>query len=167
MPNTPSTMTIRPAIAEDADALSALLNAIIEIGGTTAIENPLTPAEFRSWFITNPDSLSCAVAVDRGGGLAGFQALQLNRDLPQDWADIATFARVAPKLTGVGTALFEQTRSIADGLGVRFINATIRADNAQGLGYYAKMGFETYAVKQQVPLTNGTPVDRISKRYAL
>lgn len=44
-------------------------------------------------------------------------------------------------------------------------NATIRADNAGGLAYYARMGFQDYAVARGVPLADGTPVDRISRRY--
>jgi hypothetical protein len=48
---------------------------------------------------------------------------------------------------------------------MEFINATIRADNTGGLAYYAKMGFETYGITKDVPLLDGTPVDRINKRF--
>jgi hypothetical protein len=46
------------------------------------------------------------------------------------------------------------------------VNATIRADNHSGLPYYEKMGFTTYKIVEAAPLKNGTPVDRICKKYS-
>jgi len=71
------------------------------------------------------------------------------------------------KIRGVGSALFPVTRVAAEELGLKFINATIRADNVSGLAYYAKMGFETYDRLVQIPLLDGTPVDRIKKRFRI
>ncbi|MGO7580785.1 N-acetyltransferase family protein, partial [Rhizobium ruizarguesonis] len=76
--------------------------------------------------------------------LVGFKSLSLYGDPPKGFADIATFARMTPRTPGVGTALFPATRDAAEEFGIEFINATIRADNVSGLGYYTKMGFKTY-----------------------
>jgi hypothetical protein len=38
-------------------------------------------------------------------------------------------------------------------------------DNRVGLAFYEKMGFRTYETLRRVPLRDGTPVDRILKRY--
>ncbi len=160
-----SDITTRTATLDDAQELCALLNQIIEIGGTTAFETPLTVTQFSDCFLRGPEYWSCYVAVDTRGALAGFQALKHHAGLRDDWADIATFARAAPKVTGVGKALFERTKAIAHQLGVKAINATIRADNEGGLSYYERIGFVTYAVKKGVPLNDGTPVDRISKQF--
>jgi len=97
--------------------------------------------------------------------LVGFQSLSSYGDPPRGYADIATFARLTPKFPGVGRALFPATRAAAEELGLEFINATIRADNVSGLAYYAKMGFEPYDRLVQVPLLDGTPVDRIKRRF--
>lgn len=159
---------IRPARAEDAPGLCDLLNRVIEIGGTTALERPLTTAEFTACFLEGPRFLCCFVAEEEGAGaLLGFQALERSSKLPEDWGDIATFARPEPKVPGVGSALFAATRAQARVLGLVAINATIRADNRGGLAFYAKMGFVDYAVAKAVPLADGTPVDRISKRCLL
>ena len=56
---------------------------------------------------------------------------------------------------------------MAQDLGLKAINATIRADNVSGLAYYTKMGFETYHRVKQVPLSDSTPVDRVKKRYVV
>lgn len=168
MHSAPATIEVRPARAEDAAGLCELLNAIIRIGGTTALEEPMDVHGFREYFIDGPRALACFVAVERDGGQRlGFQALDRHPELPPDWADIATFARAQPKVPGVGTALFAATRARARALGLRAINATIRADNAGGLAYYTKMGFEDYRVDPAVPLRDGTPVDRLFKRCLL
>ncbi|MEM9148767.1 MAG: GNAT family N-acetyltransferase, partial [Pseudomonadota bacterium] len=57
--------------------------------------------------------------------------------------------------------------SRAKNAGLIALNATIRADNRVGLAYYSRMGFQDYAVRPAVPLADGSPVDRISKRFDL
>jgi L-amino acid N-acyltransferase YncA len=159
---------IRPAEPDDAVALCAILNSIIAIGGTTAMEVPLGLAEFVGYFLEGEDVLSCFVAEDRATARRlGFQGLSRHPELPQDWADIGTFTGVAPKTPGVGTALFAATRGWARAHGVAVVNAAIRADNRGGLAYYEKMGFRQYQVLTGVPLRDGTPVDRIFKKYVL
>lgn len=168
MSETSFPIRIRTAAPADAPELCGLLNEIIEIGGTTAYELPLTVEAFEAQFLSGPDVLSCLVAEDpRDGRLLGFQALERNDALSDGWGDIATFARARPKRQGVGSALFAATRKRAEALGLVALNATIRADNAGGLAYYARMGFEDYAVTEGRPLRDGTPVDRISKRLRL
>jgi len=162
-----SPLSVRPAAPGDVPALAALLNAIIRAGGTTAMETELTDAAFAAQFLGNRGHLACLVALAPDGAAAGFQATERRPDLPPGWADIATFARRADPVPGVGRALFAATRARLAALGIATINATIRADNAPGLAYYDRMGFETYAVRPAVPLADGTPVDRISKRFGL
>lgn len=159
-------MHIRKAAPSDAAELSDLLNEIIRAGGTTAIETELSPDEFDDWFISGRFPLACHVA-EADGLLYGFQSLSLFGGPPKGWADIATFARMSPRKPGVGTALFAATRTAAQDLGLTTINATIRADNASGLGYYGKMGFETYDVVRAVPLGDGRLIDRIKKWFVV
>ena len=159
---------VRPATpAADIAALCDLLNVIIGIGGTTALEEPLTEAQFDEYFVGGAACLCCLVAEDPDRGVLGFQVLARSKDLPGDWGDIGTFARAEPKTPGVGTALFAATKARAAGLGVVAINATIRADNVGGLAFYEKMGFRTYRTLEAVKLRDGRPVDRILKKYPL
>ncbi len=162
---TKSEIFIRVAVSNDAAELCVLVNQIIGMGGTTAMESQLTADGFRAYFLEGENHLCCFVAVDESGALAGFQALERHPDLPDDWADIATFARAKPKIAGVGAALFSKSKLYAEQIGVCAINATIRADNNSGLIYYERMGFQTYSVNKNIPLDDGTPVDRISKRF--
>ncbi|MBX2835636.1 MAG: GNAT family N-acetyltransferase [Gammaproteobacteria bacterium] len=157
--------SVRPATVEDAAQLTHLLNEIIVIGGTTAFEEPLTSEELCHRFINGDHCLACFVCEANQGELLGFQSLGTLARLPEGWVDIATFARVSNKVRGVGSSLFEMSRQFCVDEHYAVINATIRADNSPGLGYYSKMGFVDYDVAQGVPLNDGTPMDRISKRF--
>ncbi|NKB52925.1 MAG: GNAT family N-acetyltransferase [Rhizobiaceae bacterium] len=162
-----SNIAVRAVRLEDAAFLSALLNQIIERGGTTAHQKKLSQDEFARMYLENPRTVSCFVACLKDGTRLGFQHLDTNPKLPDDWLDIATFAKIDSPVRGIGTALFDATISAARQANMVAINATIRADNAPGLGYYSKMGFVDYAIIEAVPLADGTPVDRISKKYLL
>jgi len=161
-------MEIRDAARGDAPDLAELLNAIIAQGGTTALEEPFTPERLAETYLVGPTVLCCFVAVDQASGrLEGFQTLGRYPGLPEDVGDIGTFARIDGKQRGVGSALFAATCERARQLGLMAINATIRADNAGGLAFYRKMGFEDHSVTRAAPLKDGRPVDRLSKRFRL
>jgi len=161
-------LSVRPVAPADAPALAELLNAIIARGGTTALETPFTPERLDQTYLTGPEVLCCHVAVDgQGLTLEGFQTLGRYPGLPEGWGDIGTFVRLGGQQRGIGGALFAATRRRAAELGLAGINATIRADNAGGLAFYRRMGFVDHAVARAVPLDDGTPVDRVSKRLRL
>ena len=159
-------LSVRPVTSADAPELADLLNAIIARGGTTALGTPFTPERLDATYLTGPNVLSCVVAVD-GERLDGFQTLVRERHLPEGWGDIGTFSRVDGTQRGVGSALFAATRDRARALGLAGINAQIRADNAGGLAFYIRMGFADDHIDRAVPLADGTPVDRINKRFSL
>ncbi|HEX3406608.1 MAG TPA: GNAT family N-acetyltransferase [Caulobacteraceae bacterium] len=162
------TLVVRPAEAADAEPLTELINAIIARGGTTALEEPLTPGKLNRIYLTGPDVICCFVAVDADTGeLAGFQTLGTWPGLGEGLGDIGTFTRIGGQQRGVGTQLFAATRQRARELGVEAINATIRADNTGGLAFYSRTGFVDHHVDKGVPLKSGVPVDRISKRFPL
>ena len=162
------TVQVRAVTLGDAAALAELLNAIIVQGGTTALEEPFTPERLADAYLTGPAVLACFVAVDPDTGqLQGFQTLGRYPNLPDDVGDIGTFARIDGKQRGAGSALFAATRARAEALGHSAINATIRGDNTGGLAFYAKLGFVDHGVTRAVPLKDGTPVDRVNKRYLL
>lgn len=160
-------IAVRPMMPEDVATACRILNEIIEIGGSTAFETPFSESLFRQSYLTGADKICCHVALDDQGDVAGFQWLGTYKDLPPDCADIATFTRRQPVLKGAGRALFAETSKQAVSMGFTSINATIRADNRQGLSYYDKMGFRDYSVAYGVPLQDGTLVDRISKHFEL
>ncbi len=160
------TALVRQATSTDALGLAAILNRIIAIGGTTAHETPFTEDDFALHYLTGTDALSCFLAQD-DQGMIGFQVLGLHPDLPPNWADIGTFVSSDRQRTGVGAALFAATLTVARARDTVAINATIRADNVPGLGYYARRGFVPYGQDPDYCLQDGTRVARIHKRFDL
>lgn len=159
-------MIVRQAIASDASAMADLINAIIRIGGTTAHETEMSNDRVAHCYIGGPAVICCQVA-EADGRLVGFQALDRSRKLPVGWGDIGTFVAPDVQRGGSGSALFAATLVAARAAGVTHISATIRADNAPGLGYYARRGFVDYSADPGYCLADGTVVGRISKRFDL
>lgn len=159
-------IVVRPATEEDAAPLLAILNEIIEIGGTTGIEELLTHQQFLDYFLTGDIVESCLCAVDASSGThLGFQSTSHFGDIPADWVDIGTFVKPNIHARGVGRALFAATKAALAGKNLTAINATIRADNKGGLAYYTACGFIDYSIKKSIPLANGIRVDRVCKHY--
>ena len=160
-------LVVRPAEPADAVALSLLLNEIIEQGGTTAYEEPLSEQQLLADFIACPAVVSCFAAADpQTGELVGFQSLARSAGTP-DVGEIATYARVGRIKSGIGSALFGETLNAARFAGLAAIDATIRSDNIGDLAYYQRMGFRDWSVSKGVPLADGTPIDRVTKRFAI
>jgi GNAT superfamily N-acetyltransferase len=146
--------------------MTALLNAIIAIGGTTAHQHPKTEAKVRHDYIDGPSVLTSVVAeVD--GRVIGFQSLDRSDLLPPGWGDIGTFVSPDVQAKGTGAVLFAATVAAARAKGLTTLNATIRADNAPGLAYYSRIGFTDYAQDPDWALDDGRKVGRISRRFDL
>lgn len=161
------TIAIRAATLDDVPAMVALLNDIIAKGGTTAHELPYDSAKFTRMYMTPPEALSCFVGTDTSGRILGFQVLGVYPGLPEHWVEIGTFVSEAARGTGIGAALFSETQRVARVGGYAAIDATIRADNVLGLGFYDRIGFRDYKTDPEYRLMNGTRVGRISKRFDL
>lgn len=167
------TLQLRNASPDDAPEMAALLNELIQIGGTTAHQSIFDSARLESHYILSDLAISCVIAT-KAGRILGFQALEWcdpkytgPSPLPSNWASIATFVRHGSAGQGVGRNLFDRTLARANSSGATAIDATIRADNISGLAYYSAMGFQDYQRLKDVPLADGTKIDRIRKRFDL
>ncbi len=158
---------IRPAGATDTRQMTELLNAIIAKGGTTAHTRPFGPDMLEAEMRLYTGRTAWILAEDDMGEILGFQNIMPHKNLPEDAADIATFVKLGLTGHGIGSKLFERTKTEARKLGFSWLNATIRADNESGLTYYQSRGFEDYKRIPNTQLTDGTIVDRVCKRYDL
>lgn len=160
-----SSYNIRRATLADVAAMVALQNAVIRTGAFSAYQHEVTEDWFADAFLTGPAAICCHLA--EGVGLVAFQTLERHPLLPSGWADIGTFAAPEARRSGAGRGLFATTVAVARGAGVSTINATIRADNATALAYYAAMGFADYAHDPDWRLQDGRVRGRVSKRLDL
>ncbi|MBO9399470.1 GNAT family N-acetyltransferase [Shimia sp. R9_3] len=160
-------ISIQPGTQADLRQTADLLNEIIAAGGTTAITKTMTKEALGEWLMANPGDATWHVALAENGTLLGFQWIGPYAALPPEACDIGTFVKTGQTGMGIGSKLFDATKTAARKLGYEWINAEIRADNAGGLAYYQSRSFETYARKSDVALADGTTVDKIHKRYDL
>ena len=155
-------MLIRPARPADAPAMTAILNEIISIGGTTAHETPKDPGHVRHDYLDGPDVLSSTVAED-AAAVIGWQSVGMWKGDPH----IGTFVRPGTQAKGTGAALFALTCETLRSMGITYIIAHIRADNVPGLAYYARIGFRDIGQDPDYALSDGRRVGRIFRRFDL
>lgn len=161
-------MIIRPALPSDATDMVVLLNKIITAGGTTAHQELFDEDKMLRHYIAADGLISCQVA-EIAGNVLGFQWVRwadpVADGAPKDWGIIASFVDNDAAGKGLGQHLFRATRTAAAKAGVVAIDATIRADNVPGLRYYSGLGFTDYDRIVGSPLSDGTIVDRVRKRF--
>jgi L-amino acid N-acyltransferase YncA len=160
-------ITIRPFIASDIPQMTDILNEIIEIGGTTAYLAKISEGDMTSWVARGVERTSWMTAQDDAGQVVGFQWAEPHPLLPPEAASIASFVRVGVVGAGIGSKLFAQTSKRMRAFGFEWINASIRSDNASGLTYYARMGFEDWKIDPDATLSNGQVTGKTHKRYNL
>ncbi|MEO1453320.1 MAG: GNAT family N-acetyltransferase [Pseudomonadota bacterium] len=160
-------MIVRPATKADTGAMAEILNALIDAGGTTALQTRVTAADLEAWMVKHAGRNAWHVAVDADGQVLGFQLAEPHDDLPGDAIDIASFARIGAGGKGVGAALFAATSAACRAMGYRWINASIRSDNRSGLTYYGRMGFVDWDVDPDARLSDGTLTGKTHKRFDL
>lgn len=157
---------IRPVATSDTEQMADLLNEIIAIGGTTAYLDPVSAEAISEWVARGGTSASWHVA-DQEGVIVGFQWAEPHKQLPKEAASVATFVRAGAVGHGIGTKLFETTTAKSRALGFEWLNASIRSDNASGLSYYSKMGFEDWKIEPNAALSDGRITGKTHKRYNL
>jgi L-amino acid N-acyltransferase YncA len=155
-------MIVRHALAEDATGMTAVLNAVIAVGGTTAHEHPKTEAQVLRDYVTGPDVLS-SVVCEEDGGIVGWQSVGMWEGDPH----IGSFVQPGLQARGAGAAMFGLTCRTLRAGGVGYIIAAIRADNAPGLAYYARIGFREVGRDPQFALADGRVVGRVFRRFDL
>ena len=155
------TFTVRPITKADAPACTELLNHTIALGGTTAYETPYTEDGFDAHY--REEAALCHVVLFEGR-VIGFQGAFAvgNGDL-----SIGSFTDQRNPVKGAGRALFEETVKAARAAGFSRILAKITEDNAPGLAYYSRMGFEDFEIERGGATRNGKAIDRVIKAYPL
>ncbi len=151
---------IREAGPDDAGPMADVLNEIIAIGGTTAHQHAFSAEMVRQYFIDGEGVATSVLAV-LDDTVIGWQSL----GLWQGEMHIGTFVRQGLQARGVGAALFAATCSIARAKGLTEMIAHIRADNAPGLAYYARIGFVDIGHDPSFALEDGTVVGRVYRRF--
>lgn len=139
-------ITIRQSTEADAPGMAAVLKEIIDSWGSN---RPTSAEHVRDFYISHPDRLSSAVAVDEDGQIIGFQILKRASagnpyGVAEGWGIIGSYVALNKGGMGIGRKMFAETLAHAKAAKLPAIDATIGKDNPTGLAYYEAMGFVSY-----------------------
>ena len=157
-------LMIRQVHPDDAEAIVSILNPIIEAGVYTVLDTPLT-VEYERDYITNfPPRGFFHVAEDQNQRIVGFESGEPYATYTHAFdhvAVIGTFVDLKERRRGVGTRLFEATLEAASDKGYEKVFTFVRADNAESLAFYLKLGFRVVGRAERQARLNGKYIDEI------
>lgn len=157
-------LTVRAARPEDAAAIVAILNPIIEAGEYSAFNRPFSAAEERAYIEGLPERGLFLVATDDNGAIVGFQSMEpfaTYTDAFDHVGVVGTYVDLRVRRRGVAAALFPATFEAAHALGYRKIFTYVRADNPAALAAYQAHGFRVVGTAEQHLRVGSKLVDEV------
>jgi L-amino acid N-acyltransferase YncA len=158
-------LLIRKARPDDAEAIIAILNPIIEAGRYTVLDAPLT-AEFERQYIVDlsPRGIFHVAELGQDRGVVGLQSLEPFATYTHAFDHVAvmgTFVALSHQRQGIGTRLSEVSFEAARGTGCEKISTYVRADNLASLAFHLKLGLRIVGTAQRQARIGGRCVDEI------
>ena len=164
------TFQVRRATPDDADGITAVLDAVTRERVYSAIERPWTAAEQGRYLASLSDREAFHVAISETGDVVGYQSLDLYSPILPSMAHVGalgTFLLPAWRRNGVGQALFDTTRQFAALAGYRKFVIQVRASNLAAQAFYTQLGFvECGRLRAQV-IVDGTEDDEVVLEFFL
>ena len=166
-------LTVRDVQPDDAEAVVALLNPIIEAGLYTTFVEPFTVSFERAFIESFPARGHFLGAFDdslKNGRLRGFQVVTPAPGYTpalDHVAEIGTYVSLDYQQRGVAGQLFSATLERAERHGFEKLLAWVRADNVAGLRSYRKCGFAEVGTAKRHAKVGGRYVDVVLLEYLL
>lgn len=156
-------VTIRPVRPADAAAIADLLNRIVDDGGPSVVDTPISVDEQVDFIRSFPERgiFNVALAGDDRTiiGLQDIMPLAAAVTGTDAVGDISTFVMPDLHRHGIGTQLGQATVQAARERGFTTLKANIRADNAGAVSFYRSLGFRVVGLAPEPALVRGEPVD--------
>ena len=156
---------VRKASVDDAEAIVAIFNPIIEAGAYTAFDTPFTVEAEREYILNLPPRGILHVAVcqtdQRVVGFQGLEPFAAYTHAFDHVGVIGTYVDLSRRRQGIASRLFEVTFETARLKGYEKIFAYVRADNIAALTTYLNQGFRVVGTAQRHARINGKYVDEI------
>ncbi len=158
-------ISVREVLSTDAEAVTKILNPIVEEGRYTVIDKVFTIEEERKFIESFPVRGVFKVAVfEQDSLLVGFQTIEPFATYTQAFDHvgvIGTYVDAGYRNLGVANRLFESTFASALSKDYRKLFAYVRADNKAALSVYQKHGFSIIGVAKDHAFRGGRYVDEI------
>jgi len=164
-------LLIRAAQLDDAEAILAILNPIIEVGAYTVLTTPFSVEAEREFILNFPQRGIFHVAVCRHKQeIVGFQNIEPFAAYTCAFDHvgvIGTYVSLSCRRQGIGRSLFKAAFEAARCKGYEKLFAYVRADNTAALATYLSQGFRIIGTAQRHAKINGRYVDEIMIERAL
>jgi phosphinothricin acetyltransferase len=159
---------IRPAAADDAEAIRAIRNDVIEHSTAMWTTKLLTPEDGTAWMKENLARRS-AYVVETPGDVIGFASWSPWR--PKDGyrhtVEDSLYLLADHQGRGIGTELLRTLIAAAAQSGAHVMMASIEASNAPSVALHARHGFEVVGTAREVGRKFGRWLDLTMMRLAL
>ena len=155
---------IRPAAPEDAEAIVAILNPIIEAGTYSAFDTPFTVEQERQYIAGLPPRALFHGALGEDRRVAGFQSMEPFATYTSAFDHvgvIGTYVAAASRRLGVARSLFEASFAAARVKGYEKVFTYVRSDNPAALATYRSQGFEVVGTARRHARIKARYVDEI------
>jgi len=158
-------LAVRDARPEDAEAILAVLNPIIEAGTYTALDKPLTADEERQYILSFPRRGIFHVAIRQADQrLVGFQSMEPFATFTGAFDHVGvlgTYVELSLLRRGIAHRLFEATFDAGRKKGYEKIFTYVRADNPGALATYRRQGFRVVGTAEKQAKIRGRYVDEV------
>jgi len=156
-------LLIREARPEDAEAIVAIFNPIIEAGDYTVFDTAFTVEAEREYITNFPERGIFHVAV-RQEKIIGFQSMEPFATYARAFDHvgvIGTYVDLSLRRQGIAANLFAATFEAARRKGYEKIFTYVRNDNPAALAVYQRQGFQIVGIAHRQAKINGKYVDEI------
>ena len=166
-------LTVRDVQPDDAEAVVALLNPIIESGLYTTFVEPFTPSFERAFIESFPARGHFLGAFEDASDNKQLRGFQVVTPAPgytpalDHVAEIGAYVSLDYQQRGVARQLFSVTLERAERHGFEKLLAWVRADNVAGLRSYRKCGFAEVGTAKRHAKVGGRYVDVVLLEYLL
>lgn len=142
---------IRPATAEDADAIARIYNQAVTGSTATFDQEPKSAEERRDWLASHGPRHPVLVVVENGGVVGWGSLTQYSDRRAYDGTvEISTYIDEAHVGNGLGGAMARALIEQAPSLGIHVILSRICTENAASLAMAERLGFRQVGVMHEV-----------------
>jgi phosphinothricin acetyltransferase len=154
---------IRPATADDAEAICRIYNQGIEDRVATLETELRAPEERRQWLAARGPRHPVIVAEAPDGTVLGWGSLNVfnPRDAYRFVADFSIYVERGARGRGVGRAMLTRLIELGRECGYHKLVLSAFPTNASGMALYTRLGFRTVGVYQEQGQLDGRWVDTI------
>jgi phosphinothricin acetyltransferase len=156
-----STLMIREATSDDAEAIRLIYNHEVENETSTMDLVPRTLETQREWIAARSGAFCAAVAVDSSGTVLGFGALSEYKDRSgyRSTVENSVYVRRDVARRGIGKHILLHLLETATVSGFHSVIARIEAQSLASRGLHSSCGFELVGIEKQVARKFGKWLD--------